>query len=258
MSEANFTPPPPHASAGAPTMSTPETLANIFFEPGETFAALRERPRFLVAGLIVLAVALVITVLLLQKVNLAEFMAAQLEKNPQAAQMSPEQKQQALSFWVGPGGKAVFYVIPVVATIVMVAAGAAIYLLAVMLMGGKLSYKQALSVWVYSSLPQAVLGGILAVVILFLKPAEEIDLNKSGAGLAVTNLGALINPASPVLRAALSWFDLLTFIGMFLAAIGLRKVGKISSGSAWTIVIVMWVCGIIYSVARAALFGGSS
>lgn len=257
MSDVNFTTPPPPAAAGAPTMSTPETLANIFFEPGATFAALRERPRFLVAGLIILAVALIITVLLLQKVNLAEFMAAQLEKNPQAAQMSPEQKQQALAFWVGPGGKAVFYVIPVVATIVIIAAGAAIYLLAVMLMGGKLSYKQALSVWVYSSLPQAVLGGILAVVILFLKPAEEIDLNKSGAGLAVTNLGALINPASPVLRAALSWFDLLTFIGMFLAAIGLRKVGKISSGSAWTIVIVMWVCGIIYSVARAALFGGS-
>lgn len=254
MSDATFTTPPP-TSAGAPVMSTPETLANIFFEPAETFSALRERPRFLVAGLIILALALIVTALLMQKVNFSEFMIAQMEKNPQAAQMTPEQKEQAIGFWTGPIGKVMTYVMPVVGTVVIFAAGAGLYMLAVMLMGGKLSYKQALSVWVYSSFPPAILGGILAAVILFLKPAEEIDLNKSGAGLAVTNLGALINPASNVLRAALSWFDLFTFFGMFLAAVGLRKVGKISSGSAWTIVIAMWFIGLVFSVARAALFG---
>lgn len=262
MSEANYTTPPPHAPAatttGAPAMSTPETLANIFFEPGATFAALRERPRFLVVGLIIIALTLVVTILLMQKVNFGDFMIQQMEKSPQAAQMPPEQKQKAVEFWTGPIGKVFVYVLPVVGTVVVVAAGAAIYLLAVMLMGGKLSYKQALSVWLYSSFPPAVLGSILAVIIMFLKPAEEIDLNKSGAGLAVTNLGALIGPASPVLRAALNWFDLFTFLGMFLAATGLRKVGKISSGAAWTIVIVMWVCGIVYSVAGAALGFGKS
>ncbi|HZB44756.1 MAG TPA: hypothetical protein VE360_05915, partial [Pyrinomonadaceae bacterium] len=74
MSEANFTPPPPHASAGAPTMSTPETLANIYFEPGATFEALRERPRFLVAGLILVALALLITALLFQRVSFEQMM----------------------------------------------------------------------------------------------------------------------------------------------------------------------------------------
>lgn len=253
MSQVNH--PTTAAATGAPAMSTPQTLANIFFEPSATFEALRERPRFLVAGLIILAFTLIITVLLLQKVNLVDFMNAQFDKNPQAAQMPPEQREQALAFWTGPGGKAVFYGLPLLFTVVMMAAGAAIYMLGGMLLGGRLSYKQALSVWVYSSFPPAVLGTILAAVIVLLKPAEEIDLNKSGAGLAVTNLGALINPASAILRAALSWFDLLTFFGMFLAAVGLRKVARISSGSAWTIVIVMWVLGILYSVARAALSG---
>ncbi len=257
----NFTTPPPATSAGAsgaPVMSTPETLGNIFFEPGETFAALRARPRFLVAGLIVLVLALVVTFLIMQKVNFGEFMTQQMEKNPQAAQMSPEQKEQTIAFWTGPIGKVFVYVMPVVGTIVIFAAGAAIYLLGSMLMGGKLNYKQALAVWVYASFPPAVLGGILAVIILFLKPAEEIDLNKPGAGLAVTNLGALIAPASPMLRGALGWFDLFTFFGMFLAATGLRKVGKLSSGSAWTIVIVMWLIGIVFSVAGAALGFGKS
>lgn len=255
MSEANYsTPAPPAAANGTPAMSTPETLANIFFDPSATFAALRERPRFLVAALVIIALTLIVTVLLMQKVNFTDFMMQQMDKNPQTAQMSPEQKQQAIGFWTGPIGKVFIYVIPVVGTLVVMAAGAAVYMLAVMLMGGKLSYKQALSVWIYSSIPPAVLGSILAVIIMFLKPADEIDLNKSGAGLAVTNLGALVNPASPVLRAALGWFDLFTFLGMFLAAVGLRKVGKISSGAAWTIVIVMWVCGLVFSVARAAIF----
>jgi hypothetical protein len=42
---------------------------------------------------------------------------------------------------------------------------------------------------------------------------------------------------------------------LFLAAIGLRKVAKISSGSAWTIVIGLWLIFVILSVAKAAIFG---
>jgi hypothetical protein len=43
---------------------------------------------------------------------------------------------------------------------------------------------------------------------------------------------------------------------MFLAAIGLRKVAKLSSGSAWGIVIGLWVIGAILKIAGAAIFGG--
>ncbi len=253
MSRENFTPPAPAAETG-PEMSTPDTLANIFFDPGTTFEALRRRPRFLAAGLIIVAFALLVTVVLLQKVDLAQFMAAQIEKSPQAAQMTPEQKEQAVALWAGPVGKVVFYVLPLVFTVILIVIGALVFMLGAMLTGGKMSFKQALSVFVYSRLPPTVLNGILSAVIIFLKPAEEIDLNKAGEGLAVSNLGALINPASPVLRAALGWFDIFTFYWMFLAALGLRKVGKISSGSAWAIVIAIWLCLLVLSVARAALF----
>ena len=55
MSDPNqdFVPPPPPASeTDAATMSTPETLTGIFFEPSRVFEALRQRPRFLAAGII--------------------------------------------------------------------------------------------------------------------------------------------------------------------------------------------------------------
>ncbi|HEV7889161.1 MAG TPA: YIP1 family protein [Pyrinomonadaceae bacterium] len=255
MSESNMMSPPHAGEADGPTMSTAETLTGIFFEPGRTFEALRARPRFLIAVIILIALALVVTVLLMQKVDFVEFITKQITSGPRSEQMTPEAKAAAIGFWTGPIGKVVIYVIPPVFIAIAIAAGAAIYLLAAMLMGGKMSYKQALSVWVYSSFPPGVLQTVLSVVILFMKSAEDIDLNKSGGGLVVTSLAALVNPSSPALRGALSWFDLFTFYGMYLAALGLRKVGKLSSGSAWTIVIALWVIGVLWSAGRGALFG---
>lgn len=256
MSDANVTP-PLSSSPAAPAMSTPETLANIFFEPGPTFEALRERPRFLVVALILFALTMTVTVLIFQKVSFEQVVRETIEKNPRTANMPAEQKEQAIAMQTGPLGKGIAYGAPLIGAIIALAGGAALYLLGALMMGGRLSYKQALSVWAYSSFPPAVLGTLLVLVLLFLKAPEDLDFNRSGAGLLVTNLGVLIGPeGSKVLRAALSWFDLFTFYGMFLAALGLRKVGKLSSGGAWTIVILLWLIGMIFSVLRVALLGG--
>jgi hypothetical protein len=237
-------------------MSTPDTLANIFFEPAATFTALRERPRFLVAALIMAALLVGVTALILQRVNFEDAVRRAIENNPQTEQMDAEQKEQMVRMQTGPIGKTMAYAGPIVGTFVVIAAGAALYLLGVMLMGGKMSYRQALSVWTYSSFPPTVLGSILTVVLIFLKSAEDIDFSKPGAGLVVTSLGALVgSEGSPVLRAALSRFDLFTFYGMFLAAVGLRRVAKISSGSAWGVVIGLWLFWMIVTVAWAAIFG---
>lgn len=263
MSDTNFTTPPSHATAvaattpGGPEMSTPATLSNIFFEPSATFDALRRRPRFLVAALIIVALTTLVTFALFQKVSFERVVRDAIEKSSSTEQMSPEQKEQVIEMQTGPIGKAIGYSARLIATIVTLAGGAALYMLGVMLMGGKMSYKQSLSVWTYSSFAPAVLGTILELVVLFLKSPDDLDFTRPGAGLLVTNLGVLIgSEGSKVLRAVLSWFDLLTFYGMFLAALGLRKVGKLSSGSAWSIVIGLWVLGMVFSAARTALFGG--
>jgi hypothetical protein len=259
MSDANLTPPPhaPAADPNAPVMSTPETLSNIFFEPGATFEALRARPRFLAVALILVALTALVTVLLFQKVPYEQVARDAIEKNPRTAEMPAEQRERMIAMQTSTVVKVIAYCAVPVATLVVLAAGGAIYLLAAMMMGGKLSYKQAVSVWAYSSFPPAVLGTVLALVMLFLKAPEDLDFNRSGAGLLVTNLGVLIGPeGSNVLRAALGWFDLFTFYGMWLAALGLRIVGKLTSGGAWTIVIALWLLGMILSVVRTALFGG--
>lgn len=259
MSYAEQTPQTDHAAedAGAPTMSTPETLANIFFDPGATFAALRARPRFLVAALLIIAFTILVTALLFQKVKFEDVVRQAIENNPRTSQMTAEQKQQAIEMQSKPVFKYIGLSAPAAGTAAVLAAGAGIYLLGVMLMGGRMSYKQALSVWTYSSFAPAVLGTILAVIMLFLKSPDDLDFNRPGAGLLVTNVGAFLDSkSSPILRAALSWLDLFTFYGMYLAATGLRIVGRLSSAGAWTVVLALWFIGILFSVVRAAVFGG--
>lgn len=259
MSYSEQTPQADHAAAdaGAPTMSTPETLANIFFDPGTTFDALRARPRFLVAALIIVALTVIVTALIFQKVKFEDVVRQAIENNPRTAQMTAEQKEQAISMQTKPVFKYIGLAAPAIGTAIMLAAGAGIYLLGVMLMGGRMTYKQSLSVWTYSSFAPAVLGTILAVILLFLKSADDLDFNRPGAGLLVTNVGAFLGSgASPILRAALSWLDLFTFYGMYLAATGLRRVGKLSSGAAWGVVLILWFIGLLFSVVRAAVFGG--
>ena len=62
--------------------------------------------------------------------------------------------------------------------------------------------------------------------------------------------------SSPVVVALLSQFDLLRFYGLFLAAIGLKKLAKLSSGSAWGVVIGFYAIRALLAVCSAAIFGG--
>jgi hypothetical protein len=238
----------PNTPATGEEMSTAETLTGIFFEPARTFEALRARPRFLVAGLIVLILTCAVTLVLYMRVDMAQFIRDRIEQSPRAAQLSEEQKEAQVRV-----GKIIGMVfIPVVVPFA-IAGGAAIYLLLTMAFGGSITYKKALSVWCYSSLPPSILGTLIALLVLFLKSPDSIVPEN----LVATNPAALMSAeSSKVLLAFLKQFDLLRFYGMFLAALGLRKIAKLSSGAAWGVVLTLWLVLLLLSVGSAALFGG--
>jgi hypothetical protein len=239
---------PSTPATGESEMSTGETLTGIFFEPSRTFEALRARPRFLVAGLIVLILTCLVTAALYARVDMGQFIREQIEKSPRAAQLSEDQKDMQVKF-----GKIVGMVIIPVLIPLGIAAGSAIYMLLVMAFGGSITYKKALSVWTYSWLAPSLFGTIIALLVLFLKSPDTIVPEN----IVVTNPGALMGEGAPkVLKALLTQFDLLRFYGLFLAALGLRKVAKISSGQAWGVVLTLWFIGLLLAVGRAALFGG--
>ena len=237
----------PNTPATGAEMSTAETLTGIFFEPSRTFEALRARPRFLVAGIILLVLACLVTVLLYTRVDMGQYIRDRIEKSPQAAQMSEAQKDLQIKMGKNLGMLAIPLSVPII-----LAGGAALYLLGVLAFGGSISYKKSLAVWAYSSIPPSVLGALIAILVLFLKSPDSIDPEH----MVATNPAVLLgDDASKVLVAVLSQFDLLRFYGIFLAALGLRKVAKISSTQAWGVVIALWVIGALLRIGSAAIFG---
>jgi hypothetical protein len=242
---------------GTPVMSTGETLTNIFFEPGRVFEALRVRPRFLIAGLIILVAFSTYTFLLYQKVGYENFVRSAIENSPQGASMPPDQKERVIEMQTGPVFKTINYVSPLLGIAIFIAAGGALYLLGTMVMARSISYKQALSVWTYSSFPQTVISMLLNIVLVFIKSPDDYDPTQAARrGLVRANLSLLVDPtAHPVMATALGSIDLLSFYGLFLAALGLRKVARLSSGSAWTIVLIIWLIGVIFRIAISTFTG---
>jgi hypothetical protein len=237
---------------GVQAMSTGETLTSIFFEPGRVFESFRTRPRFLVAGLIIIVLTAAVTLFLFQKVDFAEFMNERLANSPNSAQMSPEQREMSIRV-----GKIIGQVSPPLVIALMFACGAALYLLGVMAMGKSITYKQALAVWIYSDFPPGIITAILSIIMLLIKPGDTIDLSRPGGGLLITNPSALLGPgASPVMLTLLASLDILRFYGLFLAALGLRKVARLSSGAAWAIVLSIWLLGIIFRLVGSLFSGG--
>ena len=119
-----------------------------------------------------------------------------------------------------------------------------------------MTFLRGVSVWVYSSIPPTVVFVISNLIVLFLKRADEIDLARSQQGIIQANPGFFLDAKSqPVLTAILSTFDLFALIGWVLAAIGLQKVGKISGGAAWGIIILMALVGMTFKVVAALVFG---
>ncbi|MDQ3635780.1 MAG: YIP1 family protein [Acidobacteriota bacterium] len=254
-------PPPPEKieveAKEPPQMSEPATLLNIFIEPGKTFEDLRRKPRFIMAGLIILILATGYFFALQQKIgeeNIRRETMQQLEKNSQFASLTPEQKKQSINMQMNIQ-KYSGFAFPII-LIIMFLLGGLFYWLGVKVMGGSAGYLQGLSVYIYSWLPPAVVASIANFIILFLKSPDEINFISGQKGLIRANPTMFFDGKdSPVLTTLLSTIDLFAIWGLILAAIGLHIVGKISKGAAWAIVLIITLIGITWRVVQAYLSG---
>lgn len=238
-------------------MSEVATLGNIFLEPGKTFEDLRRKPRFILAFVIIAILSVGFFAAFQQKLGedrMRRFIATQNERNPQMQAASAEQKEQAVSIALTIQ-KVTTYALPVILAIAFLLGGL-LYWLGSKAMGGSARFTHGLSVFLYSSLPPTVVAQIANFIILFLKPADEIDIAASQRGLVNANPTLFFDGKEmPVLTTLISTIDVFVIWGLVLAAIGLRKVARISSGSAWAVVLIITLIGITLRVV-SAFFNG--
>lgn len=240
-----------------PRMSELATLGNIFFEPGNTFEDLRRKPRFILALLIMIFITAAYFVTFQKRMGeqrYRQFFVEQIDKSPQAQGLSAEQKQQQIDFSLAIT-KYIGYVLPVF-LVIFTFIGALIYWLGIKAFGGIGTYMQAVSVYVYSSFAPAVISLLANFLVLFLKSPDDIDIATSSRGVIQASPAMFMNGREmPVLTTLAGTFDFFIIWGLILAAIGLNKVGKISKGSAWTIVLFLTLLSLTYRIISAFLSG---
>ncbi|MCC6330089.1 MAG: YIP1 family protein [Acidobacteria bacterium] len=241
----------------AAEMSEAGSLVNIFFEPGRTFEDLRRKPRWILGMIIIALLVTAYAFGISYKVGEAgmrRFIAEQLEKNPSTQALDPEAKANAIDLQVKIQSYT-RYTIPVFVVIAMFIGGL-LYFLGTKAFGGSGTFMQSLSVWVYSSIPPSVLAMLGSFIVLAIKSADEIDLATSQRGLIQANPSMLIDgKAHPILATLIATVDVFMIWGWILAAIGLRITNRLSSGSAWGVVIIIAVIGVLFRLLGAIFTG---
>lgn len=232
------------------------SLSGIFFEPARVFESIRQQPRFLLAACIIAFTLSFATALIYQRIGVDNILRAQLDRS--ATNITAEQKEKIIEMQTRPLMKAIGFISPLVSLTIVFAGGGALYLLGVLAIGGSIGYRQALSVWVYSSFPPQIVALVLNVVVLFLKSPGDIDPARAGTGLVHANPGVLFDAAAhPVLTTAASSIDLFAIYGVVLAIIGLHKVARISPAKASTIAGSIWLIGCVIRIGVSAVSNGA-
>src|SRR5262249_43542102 len=133
--------------------------------------------------------------------------------------------------------------------------------LGMMFIQAKTTFKKIFSVvtWTFASV--SAISLIVTIAALFVIDTSNMSTlePQRWASVVPTNLAALLDPSSPVMRALLSSIDIFTIWRLILMSIGLAAIAgsrKITSGKTGTIVFGVWVIGVLFGVAVAAAFGG--
>ena len=242
VKDGQMPPSPEMIPAEEPQMSEFGTLANIYIEPGNTFEDLRRKTRWILAMLITIAGMSAFQISFIEKVGFEKVMRGNLENNSRIQRLPDDQREALIQQQSQPIVKKVTYIITPVLLLIGLFIGGLLYWGGANAMGGSIGYFKSLSVFVYSTFAPWLVWELANIIVLFLKAVEDIDLKGGQGGLvnANPNLFLSLND-SPALRALMGSFDLFVVWGLVLAAIGLQKIAKLSSGAAWATVLFVQV-----------------
>jgi hypothetical protein len=242
-------------SAAAPDAQPPINpfgrMIGIFFSPKKTFAQIAERPNWLVPLLLMAILGTVVGAMLNTKMNWGDYIRHKAEESPRFAQLSEEQKDQALApqikFWskftycVGAIG------VPLAALFFALIYWAAFNLFT----GAGLRFGSAFGITTHAYLP-TIIQSILAMIVLPMKRFGEVDPES----IVATNVKAFLSEGSPKwLQALGSSLDLFWIWFMVLAAIGFAAANpkKIKPGTAYSVVLGLWGVWVLAKIVWAAI-----
>jgi hypothetical protein len=241
--------PAPEAQAA---ISSVGRIIGVFFSPKATFEDIVKKPTWVAPVLLLTVLSVAVSFAINQRVNWREFMSQQIEKSPQASQMSPEQKEQRIE-----GGAKVSpiftYAVGVCGPIVFTLVVALVMWVGYNLLGGaNTDFATSFGITSHAFLT-GVVSSPLLILILYLKPYGTIDLENPVAA----NLAAVLPDESAKWLVALGKsLDLFTIWALILLAIGFSATNpkKLKGAASFRIAFMIWAVFVVLRVGWAFIF----
>ncbi len=243
---------PPAAPEPQAQMSAISRVFGVLFSPQKTFEDIVRKPGWGLAITLLTILSIAVSVGLNQRVNWREFMSQQLEKSPQASQMTAEQKEQRIE-----GGAKftpiVTYVIGVLGPIVITLVVALVMWGAYALLGGvSTNFSTAMAITSHAFMTGLV-SSPLFLLVIYLKAPGTLDLENPVA----TNLAAVLPDESAKWLVALcKSIDVFTIWTLILLAIGFAVTNpkKLRGGKSYAIAFGVWAVFVLCRVGIAFIF----
>jgi Yip1 domain len=214
------------------------TLAGLWFAPGETFVSIVRRPAFWLPLLALVLSNVAFTAIWLNKIDLTEFVKAQMEESGQMEKIPADGRSQAVEqgaaitkviAWVGAFVGAPLFVLVIAAVL---------YFIFRFFQASEVSFGQAMAIVSWSCLAVSIVTSPLTLLTLELKG----DWNVPPQEALHANPTLLLDKAETPkpLWAFLSSLDLFSFWLIALLAIGFAVVSRRKTSSALWGVLVPW------------------
>jgi len=227
-------------------------IFGVLFSPKATFEDIVQKPTWVLPVVVFVVLSLLGSIIFVQRVDWRDVISQQMEKDPRAAQLSAEQKEQRIE--MGAKFAPVFgYVGGVVAPVFILFVTCLLMWGAFSLLGGISSgFGQSFSITAHAFMTSLVSAPIFVLVVL-LKPRGSIDIENPIA----TNLAAFFpEGTSKALLTLGKQIDVFTIWILLLLAIGFAAVNprKLKFGGAFGIAFGVWAAYVLVRVGVAFVF----
>lgn len=242
----------PAAPEEQPQMGAFSRMINVLFSPGKTFEDIVRKPSWALPIVVLTLLSIAVSYGINQKVNWREFIGQQMDKSPQAAQLSAEQREQRID--AGAKFSPPFtYAVGVLGPIVGALIFALIFWGAYSLLGGaSTNFGTSMAIASHAFMTGLVSSPLLLLVI-FLKQPGQLDLENPLA----SNIAALLpDESAKWLVAFCKSFDVFTFWTLILLAIGFAATSpkKLKGSKSYMIAFGLWAAFTVVRTGWAYIF----
>ncbi|MGA2004395.1 MAG: YIP1 family protein [Terriglobales bacterium] len=230
-----------------------QRLIDVFIAPSKTFADLRRNAMWWAPFLIVAIVGFLFVYTVDQKVGFPKVVDNTLQTQPKAAEriesLPADKRAQAMHQQVAVT-KFVSYAVPAIALIIYSIFAGVIYGCIKFVANADVQFKTVFALIVYTRLPELLRAILSSVSLLAGVSVDSFDIQNP----LFTNGAYLLDPSgSPILRALLGSFDIITIWTLILVAIGIPCIAKVKRGTSFAIVFGWFIFTVLLKVGLASL-----